>query len=463
MAANNEMVIPAIASGNWVRLRTLIYLRWLAICGQLGAIAVAGLVYDLNLPLDLVFTVIGASVLFNVASQIAYPEAKRLTDGQATGMLLFDMTQLSLLTYLMGGLNNPFILLIMAPVTIAASILSLRSALFLGAMAMVSVSILAWYYIPLRTAEGFVHQMPDLFLFGFWIAIVIGIVFLGLYARRVSSEIQAMTQALMATQMALAREQKLTDLGGVVAATAHELGTPLATIKLVSSEMLDDLDGELREDALLINEQADRCRTILRSMGRAGKDDIHLQSAPIEAVINEAAEPHKNRGKDLIIDIVPISSGTGRQPVVRRHPEIIHGLRNLVQNAVDFAKTTVWVEVFWDESTIKIRIVDDGGGFAPTVLGRIGDPFMRERLTIIERPKRPAYEGMGLGLFIAKTLLERTSAELRFFNADNSAAAMQDRDHRIGAVVEVIWNAKSLIAEGATDLGPLGNNQNIVP
>lgn len=463
MAINNEMVIPGVAAGNWVRLRTLIYLRWFAICGQIGAVTVATAIYDLALPMGYVVLLIGASFVVNITSLVAYPEAKRLTDFEATGMLLFDITQLSLLTYLMGGLNNPFILLIMAPVTISASILNLRSTLFLGAVAIGAVTVLGWSYMPLRTETGFVLKIPDLFLFGFWIAIIIGIVFLGLYARRVSSEIHAMTQALMATQMALAREQKLTDLGGVVAATAHELGTPLATIKLVSSEMLDELEGEMREDAKLINEQADRCRTILRSMGRAGKDDIHLRSAPIEAVVNEAAEPHKNRGKELIIDLIPSPMAAQRQPIVRRHPEIIHGLRNLVQNAVDFASTTVWVDVLWDDTTITIRIIDDGNGFSHTALGRIGDPFMRERGNLTERRARPAYEGMGLGLFIAKTLLERTAAKLRFFNADNSEAESVDRTDHIGAVVEVVWNRKSLTEGVETDHGPLGQNQKILP
>ena len=136
---------------------------------------------------------------------------------------------------------------------------------------------------------------------------MIGIIFLALYARRVATEIRTMSDALLATQMALAREQKLTDLGGVVAATAHELGTPLATIKLVSTELVEDLVGypERQEDARLISEQADRCRDILRSMGRIGKDDLHMRHAPIGTLVREAAEPHVGRGKTIVFDVSP--------------------------------------------------------------------------------------------------------------------------------------------------------------
>src|SRR5690606_20458669 len=151
---------------------------------------------------------------------------------------------------------------------------------------------------------------PQLFTFGCGAAIVVGIVFLGLYARRVARESRALSDALLATQMALAREQKLTDLGGVVAAAAHELGTPLATIKLVSKELLDELEDrpDLLEDVTLIREQADRCRDILRGMGRAGKDDLQLRQAPLEQVLREAAEPHANRGKTLHFQL---ASGPG--------------------------------------------------------------------------------------------------------------------------------------------------------
>jgi two-component system sensor histidine kinase RegB len=243
-----------------------------------------------------------------------------------------------------------------------------------------------------------------------------------------------MGDALVATQMALAREQKLTDVGGIIAATAHELGTPLATIKLASAELLNDLSDypDLAEDAALIHDQADRCRDILRDMGRAGKDDRHIRQAPLEAIINEAAEPHLDRGKKVILDHSPDAGDPQLQPSIIRMPEVIHGLRNLVQNAVDFAQDSILVETNWTDDEISVRIVDDGPGFSPDIIGRIGDPFMRRRTAARTGAPRPGYEGMGLGLFIAKTLLERTGAELRFSNGPG-------RGKYPGAIVEVIW------------------------
>jgi two-component system sensor histidine kinase RegB len=269
-----------------------------------------------------------------------------------------------------------------------------------------------------------------------------------------------MSQALLATQMALAREQKLTDLGGVVAAAAHELGTPLATIKLVSAELMEELADrpDLRDDAQLIRDQADRCRDILRSMGRAGKDDLHLRRAPLGAVVREAAEPHLDRGKTVHFDVGPSAGGADRQPIILRRPEVIHGLRNLMQNAVDFARTTVWVDVEWSSTLIAITIVDDGEGYPPHLIGRIGDPFVRQRRSVQDRAQRPEYEGMGLGLFIAKTLLERSGAELSFANASDPFLTDEERPERCGAIVEVIWRAEDL---AVTDEGSLGENRPI--
>jgi two-component system, sensor histidine kinase RegB len=261
--------------------------------------------------------------------------------------------------------------------------------------------------------------------------------------------------------MALAREQKLTDLGGVVAAAAHELGTPLATIKLVSAELLDELkdNPELAADAALIRNQADRCRDILRDMGRAGKDDLHLRQAPLSAVIEEAAEPHIARGKTIEFSFGQDSGSTSHQPSILRKPEIIHGLRNLIQNAVDFADSTVWVEANWTDTQISIRIFDDGKGFPPHLLGRIGDPLMRRRRSHGSAPQRPEYEGMGLGLFIAKTLLERSGAELHFANGSDSASRADQR--KLGAVVELVWPRSKIDAVYGETSIPTGKNMPI--
>ncbi len=440
---------------DWVRLRTLILLRWTAIVGQLAAITVADRYYDIQLPLGLCYLAVGASIIANLVSIFVFPENKRLSEVEAMMTLLFDLTQLSFLLYLTGGLANPFALLILAPVTISASALELRTTIFLGSLSIILVTLTAFVHVPLRLADGTILTAPALFEFGFWLSIVIGILFLGLYSRRVATEIRSMSEALLATQMALAREQKLTDLGGVVAAAAHELGTPLATITLVSAEMMDQLDkgSELYDDAKLIRDQADRCRDILRSMGRIGKDDLHMRTTPFEMLVREAAEPHQSRGKTLHFSFLAGVDGHDRQPLVTRRPEVIHGLRNLIQNAVDFARTSVWLDGEWTADTLTLRIIDDGEGFPSQVIGRIGDPFVRSRRSAQDLARRPEYEGMGLGLFIAKTLLERTGAELTFANASDPFLTPEERPERSGAIVEVVWPLNRLVPPAQAGLG----------
>jgi two-component system sensor histidine kinase RegB len=438
---------------NWIRLRTMILLRWVAIGGQLIAITVAVQLYHLQLELSLCYAVIGASVIANITAILVFPENKRLSESENLSMVMFDLLQLGFLLFLTGGLHNPFSLLVLGPVAISAAVLSLRSTIVLGGTAMALVTLLARFHIELITDMGFILRIPDLFLFGTWCALIIGIAFISVYSLRVTAEIHSMSDALAATQMALAREQKLTDLGGVVAAAAHELGTPLATIKLASSELFDELSEQpdLQEDAALIRQQADRCRDILRDMGRAGKDDLHMRRAPLMTLIQEAAEPHIARGINVEFRL----NGTqSHEPTVLRKPEIIHGLRNLVQNAVDFSKTTVWIEADWTDSFVSVRILDDGRGYPPSLLGRLGDPFMGRGRRAQTSRQRAEYEGMGLGLFIAKTLLERSGARLNFANGTDQNRAK----HAIGAIVKVTWPREAVDASTGQSAQAIGPN-----
>ncbi|NOD33391.1 MULTISPECIES: sensor histidine kinase RegB [unclassified Ruegeria] len=463
MAESNQTFWRGQERSSWIRLRTLILLRWVAIIGQFTAITVAQQYYDVQLQLGLCYLAIGISVMGNLTAILLFPQNKRLTEFENFLMVLFDLLQLSILLYLTGGLNNPFALLLLGPVTISANVMSTRSTLIVGAVAIVLTTLLAEFHLPLRTSLGLVLDIPDILLFGNWAAIVIAIVFIGAYSHRVSSEVQSMSEALAATHMALAREQKLTDLGGVVAAAAHELGTPLATIKLTSAELIEELDDhpDLKEDAALIREQADRCRDILRDMGRAGKDDLHLRQAPLSTVVNEAAEPHVGRGKEVHFSEGPALDGDVQQPSILRKPEIIHGLRNLIQNAVDFARANVWVEAEWTDTVITVSIMDDGRGYPSHMIGRIGDPFMRRRRADADKKARPEYEGMGLGLFIAKTLLERSGAELEFANGADPYQNLTDDPARKGAIVKVSWPRKLIDAQKGDTPVPSGLNERI--
>lgn len=436
----------------WLPLRMLILLRWLAVAGQLFAIFVAAWGYGFQLPLGLCLVVVSTAMSVNFILMAVYPANKRLSESETLIALVFDLGQLSALVFLTGGLTNPFALLILAPVIVSASVLNLRSTLMLGSAAAFVTTLVFFVQMPLVQADGRVFDIPLLFKFGFWLSILIGIAFLGLYAHKVSSELTAMSNALFATQLALSREQKLTDLGGVVAAAAHELGTPLATIKLISGEMARELSDQpaLREDAQTIRAQADRCRDILREMGKAGKDDLLVRAAPFSEVLREAAEPHAQRGKELHFTFSRQGT-TAPEPYILRRPEIIHGLRNLIQNAVDFAIHHVWIDGIWTDNDLRVIIVDDGAGYPLHVLGRIGDPFLPRKFT--PNQKRPEYEGMGLGLFIAKTLLERTGAVMSFANATNPFLTKTEAPQRCGAIVEAAWPLGLVIASRSLALG----------
>ena len=437
--------------GEWVRLRTFIYLRWLAVFGQSGAV-IAGLFFlHLDLKLELISFFILLSASINILATFLYPENKRLSEKDIFLLLMYDLIQLSVLLFLTGGLTNPFSVLVLAPVTISATALSLRPTLILGAIAALLVTTLGLLYIPLKTINGLSIE-PEILLAGTWLALLITVSFLASYARRVTVEMSSMSEALLATQMALDREQRLTALGGVVAAMAHELGTPLSTIKLVSSEILNEtnLSQEVREDIELINSQVDRCRDILKDMGRRGKDDTHLHIAPMLSLIQEATEPHQNRGKSIVLEVGDWQGNIfddiklKEQLNVYRKPEIIHGIRNLVQNAVDFAESTVWIEVDWRKDVVTLIIIDDGLGFSSDMIGRLGDPYLRDKANKNNARKSKQYEGMGLGLFIAKTLLERTGATISFSNNKIKNETNPEEVLKIGAVVRVTWPKNSL-------------------
>jgi two-component system sensor histidine kinase RegB len=296
--------------------------------------------------------------------------------------------------------------------------------------------------VPIELASGETLAMPEALALGTCAALITGTAFLAVYARRISGETFDMSQALAATQIALAREQQLSALGGVVAAAAHELGTPLATIKLTASELVDELADHpnLQEDAALVRDQAERCSRILHAMGPHGRADALVRFAPFSSVVEEAAAPHAGRGVRIVarIEGAPVAAGLRPQPELARQPEIIQGLRNLIQNAVDFADSTVWLDLGWTDAELTVTIGDDGPGYPADLIGRIGDPFLGRRAPV--QAERPGYEGMGLGLFIAKTLLERTGARLRFGNgAAEASGAATGLPRPTGAIVTVTW------------------------
>ncbi|MEM9059410.1 MAG: ActS/PrrB/RegB family redox-sensitive histidine kinase [Pseudomonadota bacterium] len=451
-----------------MRLRTLLMLRWMAIAGQAATVLLATQVMAFQLPLTMCALVLSASVSLNIVMHIVHPSEKRLSERGTLFSLLFDLSQLVVMLMLCGGLSNPFAVLILAPVTIAATALRLRSTIVVSVAALLSIPFMALLHLPLVQADGSELQIPSLLRYAVAAALAIGVTFVALYSRRVTVESYAMSEALSATQIALSREQRLAAIGGIAAAAAHELGTPLATIKLVAGELAHELEDspELAEDIALIQSEADRCGAIMADLSQGGRDDRHVKLAPISSVIEEAARPHANRGKDLHIRIDGlVASEVGDdQPTIRRSPELIHGLRNAIQNAVDFAEATVWIDAAIVESRLRIAVGDDGPGFGTDILPKLGEPYVSTRARGERKDDEGSYEGMGLGLFIARTLLERTGATLAFANGtDTRRGAVRDKTttdfrHPPGAIIEMTWPLESLVVAKEQVRGALGPN-----
>ena len=431
-----------------VFLRTLTNLRWLAIIGQTIAVFIGVRVINLELSIVYCTLLIFTSFSLNFFSLLSFPNTKRLSENSTLIVLMFDLFQLSSLLYLCGGLTNPFAVLILAPVAISATLLSLVRTTFLSTTAVILVSILSYTHIPLKLADGSFLILPNILMLGIWVALVITIVFISAYAWRVKKDVTRINQLLLATKLALEREQKLTALGGVVAAAAHELGSPLTTIKLVSSELLEELSTKSKKDSTiedleLIKSQAERCKKILRNMATDVTGSSQILSVPIIALVKEACLPFQDRGKRIIFSLNNLEHRGKKvkedQIVIRRSSEIIHGLRNIIQNATDFSKKDVFIDISWSSTDIKISIKDDGPGFPEGLISKIGEPFIKSKIngSIIDS-SRPEYESMGLGLFIAKTLLERSGAALVFKNY----CFKDDGNLSSGAEVTSVWKRK---------------------
>ncbi len=413
-----------------VRLRTLVYIRWAAVTGQLASLMVVH--YGLGFPLPILWALaaVATSVLLNIAVTASRPLGAYLEDRPAALYLAYDILQLSVLLYLAGGLQNPFSVLILTPVIVSASVLSRRSTVFLGALSAVSITVLALWHKPFPWI-GMGFPLPDLYVMGIWEALALGIVFIATYVGSVAQEARQMANALAATQMALAREQRLSALGGLAAAAAHELGSPLATIAVVAKEMKRAVEkgGALAEDVDLLIEQSDRCREILAALSR--RPDTYpgapFARLPISALVEAAGEPYI--GGPIVMNFrIQLQDGSKTfEPNVLRSPEILHGLGTLIENAVQFAKTRVDIDTSWDEMSVTVTVRDDGLGFAAGVRERLGEPYVSSRDN----------EGhMGLGVFIASTLLQHTGADLSFTNAETG-----------GARVAVRWNRAKIEAE----------------
>jgi two-component system sensor histidine kinase RegB len=417
------------APGERLRLRTLVGLRWAAVGGQMLTLLAARFLLEFDIPLLACLGVITLAVLFNLALVLALPPQRVLKQWEAALQLGFDILQLGLLLLLTGGVGNPFTVLLVVPVILGASSLEGRHPYVLTGLASGVVLILAAMAETLPWFGGTPLILPPLYHWAAALAVIVGIVVASTYARRAAAESARMELALHAAETVLAREQRLSALGGLAAMAAHELGTPLATIAVVAKEMTRECPpGALREDAELVSSQAQRCREILRRLAETPETDdaVHARIS-LAQLLEEVAGPEGLDDDEVVrVEWSVIGPPESDPPELIRHPEVGPALTSFVENAMDFAKSEVRLVGRYDDNFVAVEVRDDGPGFAPEIFAKLGEPYVTSRPSGENSPS--GHLGMGLGFFIAKTLLERTGAEVAFRNAREG-----------GAVVSIRW------------------------
>jgi two-component system, sensor histidine kinase RegB len=420
-----------------VRLRTLNNLRWMAVAGQSVALFIVYFALNYPLPLFACGIAVGTSAALNLSLAVRYPAAHRLTNREATAYLAYDELQLAALLYFTGGIQNPFALMFLAPVVVGAATLNFGNTFVLAFLAFVSISVIAVVHQPLPWAPHEALNLPPLYQVGIWASLVIGIGFTSIYAWRIASEAARMSAGLAATQLALAREHRMASIGALATAAAHELGTPLGTIAVVSRELEHALPPQSpeAEDVRLLRAEAERCRGILTRLARPEESVIGaMDRLPLGALLDDIANEYRGGDVAITIDIPQAASDTP-EPKVWRAPALIHGLGNVIANAADFAQARVTVRAVWDAKELRVAVEDDGPGFAPDIIERIGEPYVTSRpgsYAVAETELEPATayageQGMGLGFFIAKTLIEQTRGSLRATNLDRGGARVTAR------------------------------------
>ena len=410
----------------FVRLDTILRLRWLAVLGQIAAIFFVAQGLEFDVPVLPCLVVIGVSAAVNLTLQIALDPRQQLKPVFSAALLALNIAELAALLFLTGGLQNPFSFLFLAPVLISATALTTRHTLVLGLLAIACATVLGFWHLPLPWDNEDPLTLPWVYMIGVWLSIVLAIGVTSLYTFQVTEEAGKLAAALAATELTLAREQHLTQLDGLAAAAAHELGTPLATIFLIATELEKTIGAgnPLAGDIKTLGEQARRCRDILSKLTELSSGDAPFDRMRLSTLIEEAVAPH--RGFDIDLKVRVAANSTG-EPVGKRNPAILYGLGNILENAVDFARTTVEINAWWNTETVEIEISDDGPGIAPEMLKRIGEPYLSRRPPGEDQGQ---HGGLGLGIFIARTLLERTGARISFGNRPFPAR---------GAVVHVTW------------------------
>jgi two-component system sensor histidine kinase RegB len=362
------------------------------------------------------------------------PASRRLAKTwEAGGQLVFDIAQIAALLLFTGGVTNPFCVLMIIPVTVAFATLPTRWAIAIGVIAAMLALTLAFGGMPLPWGGAQPLELPLLYREGCAVALMVGMGVTGGFAFWSASRASRMELALHVTETVLAREQRVSALGALAAAAAHELGTPLTTISVVAKELARETpEGPLREDAWLLMDEAQRCRGILKRLTDAPEQIDSLQRTSLRHFLDDIVAPYEG---DPVVRVEARLNGppNSTAPDIWRRTEIFHAMSSIVENAFDFAASEILIQGKFDNKFVTLEVTDDGPGFASEILDRLGDPYVTTRPDA--EGSRTGHIGMGLGFFIAKTLLERTGATVAFRNG-----------RRRGAIVTARWPRNSIEA-----------------
>ena len=409
--------------------KTLVILRWIAIFGQLSAISIVYFFLKLDFPIVITIVIISVGLLSNLFLQFRINSAQ-LKDFYASIFLIYDLIQLSLLLYFTGGISNPFSILLIIPAIVSSTFLSMGTTIILSILAIIFLFLLSIFHYPLPGIHELNYTFPELYLTGYFIAIIIGLVFLSYFGIRFAGESKRRSDAVNQLQAVISKEYELESLGGQAAAAAHSLGTPLATISVVAKELKKEIgENEIySKDIDLLIDQTKRCSEILKKISKKQiKEDQFFSKTNFENLLNEIITNFKENSKK---QINLISEDDNNKFNFQRSPEMIYGLRNFIGNAIKFGKSAVTISIKSDKKIVFVSISDDGPGFPEDIIKIIGEPYIKSKSKKISKKS-----GTGLGTFLGKTLLERTGAKLKFSNGN-----MMN-----GACVTITWQITTLI------------------
>ncbi len=414
-----------------LRLRTLNLIRWIAILGQYIAVATAFFWLEINFNIYLASVCILISIILNIIVSIKFLPIRTLNSNETLFYLIFDSIQLVALLYITGGLTNPFCILIIAPFIISATYLDLFRTIIIGIVSILSLSLLAFFYQPISSNifEFSSSDFSSFQIFSIWLSLIVSLAFIGIYCFRVANESRKVEKALNETQIALSDEEKISDMMSLTAAAVHELGTPLSTISVIIKEIVNELDvGEKNyDDILLIQSQIKRCSEILN---RLRQGDISNDNSPFineldfPRLINEIVKDYELEEIKLNFEIDDYFKNSNF--IILRKPEIVHSLSNIIENAYQYAKHSVTIKLILKDENVILEIINDGEGFPANILPILGEPYVKKN--------EKNHKGIGLGLFIAKNLINKTAGKIEFRNIENT-----------GASVKIIWKKDNLM------------------